>query len=38
MIKTIEEMASSRARTTTDGKTIEILRWAIEKLSALDAS
>jgi hypothetical protein len=38
MIKTIEEMASSRARTTTDGKIIEILRWAIEKLSALDAS
>jgi uncharacterized protein (UPF0335 family) len=38
MIKTIEEMASSRARTTTDGKIIEILRLAIEKLSALDAS
>jgi uncharacterized protein (UPF0335 family) len=38
MIKTLEEMASSRARTTTEGKTIEILRWAIEKLSALDAS
>lgn len=38
MIKTIEEMAFSRARTTTDGKTIAILRWAIEKLSALDAS
>ena len=38
MIKTIEEMASSRARTTTGGKTIEILRWAMEKLSALDAS
>jgi hypothetical protein len=35
MIKAVEEMASSRA---TDGKIIEILRWAIEKLSALDAS
>jgi hypothetical protein len=38
MIRSVEEMASSRTRTISDSKTIEILGMAREELSKLDLS
>jgi hypothetical protein len=37
-IRSVEEMASSSTRTTSDSKTIEILGRAREELSKLDSS